>query len=422
MTYNFAVTSDSAEVNPDQAILDLHREYCHVPAIRRQRLAARRTEAPGMPGAHHGIALKHALPQRRSAMRAPVIERPQLAVYVRHADRCAVDLYLRYLTRRGCSPQRTHSPPLRHLRPAPEREMLEPELRRMTPRRTARPQPPQPTEAVVEVVDPRWLIKAFVLTVAVAALFGYATVCWIFWQGDWQLVLHPSRTVTQTPARAGLGFQPVSFGSTGNSTLTGWWVPAPTATSRVALVLGSGDGSMADSLPAVTALHAAGLHVLAFDYRGYGTSSGKHPTEASMREDTRAALHYLLGTRGVPPSQIVPFGIGAGASLAIWASTQTPGLPAVILQSAKGDFRSYIIREKHSRLLPVSLLFHEDFPLAKPLGQLPTPKLLISYTAGVAPEEFKQAADPKTTLELLPGSSENAAAPAIRTFVDSYLR
>ena len=42
--------------------------------------------------------------------------------------------------------------------------------------------------------DPLWLIKAIAFTILVALFCGYLTLCLLFYQGQWQLVLHPTRT------------------------------------------------------------------------------------------------------------------------------------------------------------------------------------------------------------------------------------
>ena len=46
-----------------------------------------------------------------------------------------------------------------------------------TPKRTPQPAPP------TEDVDPRWLLKALAITLAVAFVFAYTSVCYLIYQG-----------------------------------------------------------------------------------------------------------------------------------------------------------------------------------------------------------------------------------------------
>src|ERR1700761_8407682 len=130
---------------------------------------------------------------------------------------------------------------------------------------------PTPRNTTPELVDPRWVLKALAVVLAVALLCAWGTLCLLWYQGQWQLVLHPSRTVTATPASIGLNFTELHFAddATGVPQLDGWLIPA-SANAPTALFLHSADGSIADSLPRALTLHNAGLNVLLFDFRGYG--------------------------------------------------------------------------------------------------------------------------------------------------------
>ncbi len=275
---------------------------------------------------------------------------------------------------------------------------------------------------VHEVVDPRWIISALGIMLAVCALCAYIAVCALFYRGQWQLALQPSRTLSQTPAALNLPFTEVRFGTdaTGQPQLYGWWIPSdlPSASSVTALVLHSGNGSISDALSTARILHEIHANVLLFDYRGFGLSGGQHPTQALMQADATSALHYLTETRSIPTSSILVFGTGVGASLAVQLCASHPELSALILQDADGDLDQRVSQDPRSRMVPIGLLFNQHFPLAAPLRSLTTPKLLITQTKGSTPEIFQQAADPKTTLEL-PPNSDPQLETAIQSFYDS---
>lgn len=243
---------------------------------------------------------------------------------------------------------------------------------------------------MIPLVEAGWILKALGVVFLAAFLCAYATICILFSRSQWQLVLHPSHTITITPASLSLPFTEVHFGvdSSGLPQLSGWWIPAassPTASSpastsatRTALVLNGADGTLANSLPAAQLLHSQNLNVLLFDYRGYGQSLGQHPTESSMEADTATALTYLTSTRSIPPSDIVLYGTGLGASLAVRLCTQNPQLPALILQSPDGDLTTRASQDPRSRIIPFHLLFNQPFPLSQPLSKLSTPHLLLT--------------------------------------------
>ena len=117
---------------------------------------------------------------------------------------------------------------------------------------------------------------------------------------------------------------------------------------------------------------------------------------------------------------MIPYGTGAGASLAVKLCADHPQISAVIVQSPRGDFLAQAKQDARARLVPVNLLFHENFPLADPLHALATPKLLISYTTTDEPPPaiFRRAADPKMTVELPPTSADGEA---ISRFLGSYV-
>ncbi|HEX4154108.1 MAG TPA: alpha/beta fold hydrolase [Acidobacteriaceae bacterium] len=292
-----------------------------------------------------------------------------------------------------------------------------------TPRHTApRPAPhTRHTQQQTLLVHPLWILNAIGAIIALSIAFAYGTLCLLFWQGQWQLVLHPSRTVAATPASLGLAFNPLRFGdnASGEPQLTGWWIPADNAapTRPTALMLHSGFGSMSDALPRALTLHNAHLNVLLFDYRGFGTSAGRRPEESTMQADAAHALSFLLNDKHIPPSHIVLYGSGLGASLAVQLAASHHDIPALILDAPDGDFAERARTDPRSRLVPTRWLFSQTFPLADPLHTLATPKLLISYTtASRPPVALQRAANPRMTVELA-----NPNSPALLTDINRFL-
>lgn len=321
-----------------------------------------------------------------------------------------------------------------------------PRVKPRTPNKTPAPARSTP-RSPLEVVDPVWLVKALVLTLAASVLCVYATLCLLVYQGAWQLVLHPVRTIDRAPASAGLDYSDVRFGAadTGQPRLTGWWIPAQSAPAPnsplslqivpryaafTVLYLHDGSGSLSSTVPALARLHQAGLNVFAFDYRGFGASDASvHPSDARMAEDSAAALDYLTSTRHIPARNLIPYGTGLGASLAANLAQSHPELPAVILDNPDPEPAATAAMSHPSHILPVRLLFGRSFAIAGPIATLTTPKLLIAggpEAAGATRNLnqlqtlFKAAASPKIAVTLATG--DDVAYPAaLSRFLDQYL-
>jgi pimeloyl-ACP methyl ester carboxylesterase len=286
----------------------------------------------------------------------------------------------------------------------------------------AKPTPPQP--APPDVVSPIWLIKGVAITIVAALLCGYLTLCLLFYQGQWQLVLHPTRTSANPPSITGIPYELRRFGPDESATpqLTGWWIPSAPG-GRYApitiLFLPDGNGSLTNSIPILASLHNLGLNVFAFDYRGYGQSAAARPSQQSMTLDVDSAWQYLTTTRALSAQRIVPYGTGVGASLATRLAANHNTIPALILDTPRADLLDVATRDPRARFLPVRLLFHERFPLAGPLSTLRTPKLLLSRTT--SPDQtFLHASDPRFTVEL---ASPSAVLynQSLTRFLDQYV-
>jgi alpha-beta hydrolase superfamily lysophospholipase len=83
--------------------------------------------------------------------------------------------------------------------------------------------------------------------------------------------------------------------------------------------------------PLMEGFVAAGYAVLAYDYRGYGNSTGR-PSEKNTYEDIAAAYHYLTHTLLISPDHIILFGFSLGTGPTIDLATKVP-VAGVILQS-----------------------------------------------------------------------------------------
>ncbi len=241
-----------------------------------------------------------------------------------------------------------------------------------SPQNFAKPHPEHPT------VSGRWLLIALAISLPAAALCTWGVFCLLFWQGSWQLLYHPTSSVSRNPSNIGLAYDQISFATTnaGVAQIQGWWIPAASA-HFTALYLHGEAGNLGDTLPVVGELQRAGLNILAFDYRGYGKSQFQHPSEASWLQDANWALEYLTGTRHIDPHSIVIIGDGLGANLALEVAAAHQELAGVVLVSPLKDPVRVIFDDGRARIVPAHWLIHDRYDLEAPAATLRIPSLWI---------------------------------------------
>lgn len=287
----------------------------------------------------------------------------------------------------------------------------------------AAPAPAQPR------VSARWLLLAVGGVLAAAVLCAWGALCLLFWQGSWQLLYHPSSTVARTPAAAGVSFDPIGFAATGSGLpqLSGWWIPAaPDArlSRYTVFYLHGQDGNLSDTVEHLAQLHAAGVNVFAFDYRGYGQSQFAHPSEEHWREDAGWALQYLTATRHIAPAAIVLDGSNLGADLALEFAAEHPRLAGVVLESPLQDATDAIFNDPRARLVPARLLVRDRYDLNAAATALRIPSLWFLPTSNPAggsapsgdPEPYQKVSARKMLVWLPPSQT------ATKSFADELTR
>jgi hypothetical protein len=275
-------------------------------------------------------------------------------------------------------------------------------------------------------VSPRWLLGAFAVTVVLAALCGYGALCLLFYQGQWQLLFHPSRAVTATPASAGMAFEEIHFdvNDEGQPQLDGWWIPADPGSRYVTdtvLYLHDSSGSLSDTLPALRTLHSLGINVFAVDYRGFGHSAGAHPTERQATEDSVAAWTYLTDLRHIPPRNLVVFGDGVGATFAAHLAARFA--PAgVVLEDPNLPARQIFLSDARARIVPLWLLQNEKLDPTADVAAAHVPRLFLDVHGDSTRTRalFDASSYPKQYFDLR-ASSEPVLEATLTRFFDDVL-
>jgi alpha-beta hydrolase superfamily lysophospholipase len=165
------------------------------------------------------------------------------------------------------------------------------------------------------------LCVAVALTTGATQVFAY-------------LAVHPPRErLSETPEQFGMTFEEVTFATSDDLLLSGWFIPAQGA--RAAVILGHGfTRSRQEMLDVAAMLNRNGYHVLLFDWRAHGKSGGERSTFGHTEiRDLRAALDFVAHRPEVDPERIGVLGKSMGAAIAISGAASMPQLKAVVSDS-----------------------------------------------------------------------------------------
>lgn len=173
-----------------------------------------------------------------------------------------------------------------------------------------------------------------------------------------------------------LPFRLVTIPTSDSVRLAAWIVPGaqPDSTGMWVLLCHGQTGNLSTTTrPEYYAdARTTGVNILAFDWRGFGVSSGR-PTEAGLYRDAMAAYTYLLDSLRVPPDQIIIFGHSLGTAPAIELATRVPAA-GLIVEGAPTS-----VRDRGAELypwLPVKYVSRIDF---NSLGRIAAVKMPILF-------------------------------------------
>ena len=152
-------------------------------------------------------------------------------------------------------------------------------------------------------------------------------------------------------------------------TLAALWLPNDNA--RYTLFFHHGNAEdLGDLRPFLEELRDAGFSVLAYDYRGYGLSTGR-ASERNAYADGAAAYAHLTGALGVPPERVIVHGRSLGGGVATHVAAREP-VAGVVLEST---FTSVLGVVPGFRVLPF-----DKFPSQARLRRVRAPVLVIHGT------------------------------------------
>jgi uncharacterized protein len=263
-------------------------------------------------------------------------------------------------------------------------------------------------------------MKIALILVALVALVAFMAV--LVRLSESSFAFFPIAGETTTPLEFGLPYETISI-ATGDGEQLRAWAIAPAAESvaerhyvrderraRIVYFHGNG-GNLSNWAPILAGITRQGYSVLAFDYRGYGKSTG-YPSERGLYRDVDAVVkHFLEGPqRGVP---VVYWGRSLGAAMAAYAATvRAPD--GLILESAFPDGRALVRSSPPMAIL--SLFSTYRFPAAQFMQRVRAPVLMMHGDGdsvvpfGLGQALFETIHEPKRFFTIR-GGDHNDAAP-----------
>jgi fermentation-respiration switch protein FrsA (DUF1100 family) len=225
-------------------------------------------------------------------------------------------------------------------------------------------------------------------------------------------VFFPGKRIKYTPDEIGLDYEDLYVRTSDGIEVNAWFVKNPLAvtskTKLATIIFAHGNaGTMGERLIKIKFLHDFGVHVLAFDYRGYARSSGT-PSERGVYLDAKAVFDYLSKRQDVDPAKIIAYGSSLGGAVMIDLAVKRD-VAALIVESS---FTSAAAIAK--RLYPFlpAFMMSIKFDSVSKIKKVKVSKLILhSPRDRVIPYEmgkelFQQAKEPKSFVEFDGGHDE----------------
>jgi fermentation-respiration switch protein FrsA (DUF1100 family) len=204
-------------------------------------------------------------------------------------------------------------------------------------------------------------VKGAVLT----ALLAYTAFASLAYFVSDRMIFQPP------PASYRAGQLPIVMvpGADGGSIAT-LYLPNPRAAITLLFAHGNAE-DLGHLAPWLEELRRAGFSVLAFDYRGYGASTGGPPTASGATRDMEAVYQHAVRTLGIPPSRLVLYGRSVGSGPATDLAARLP-VGGLVLESAFTSAFRVLTR--------VALLPFDRYPNLRHLRRVRCPVLVIHGT------------------------------------------
>ena len=161
-----------------------------------------------------------------------------------------------------------------------------------------------------------------------------------------------------------------------------WYWQSPQADAPTVLYLHGARWNLNGSAFRIDGWTRKGYSILAIDYRGFGASTPRLPSEASALEDAMAGLKELARLQPDPARRFV-YGHSLGGAIAIdlAARPDQPDFAGLIVESSFTSISAMLATLKWGRVPGASLLVTQPFDSVDKLAAMHTPMLFMHGTA-----------------------------------------
>jgi fermentation-respiration switch protein FrsA (DUF1100 family) len=275
---------------------------------------------------------------------------------------------------------------------------------------------------------PRSLIGRIALGVVAVVVAFYAAAIGFFRLNELDLVFPREGGLAELPAPADslhLPVRPVVITTSDSVRLGAWIIPSTSVDSTgmwILLCHGQTGNVATTTRPRYYAYaRATGVNILAFDWRGFGTSTGT-PSEAGLYRDATAAYEYLRDSLGVPADHIIIFGHSLGTAPAIELATRVRAAGLIV----EGGPTS--VRDRGQEVypwFPIRLAARADFNSLGRIASVKMPILFMHATADARVpfahgQRLYAAATARKQLVALRGEHHNAFLPDSAVYFTAY--
>ena len=223
------------------------------------------------------------------------------------------------------------------------------------------------------------------------AAIAYLLTCFALALAQRRFMFVPCKPIVATPTDYGLEYESIFIPLPPDEKIHGWWIPAQSPDAPVLLYLHGNGGNVSSNLPRVQRFHRVGFAVFLIDYRGYGLSEGRFPSEKRVYEDAETAWEYLVKERNIDPKELYVFGHSLGGAIAIELATRQPEIPGLVIE---GSFTSMLDMARYKGRygwLPIDYLLTQRFNSLEKLPLLNTAIFFLHGTEdAVVPVEMSE--------------------------------
>ncbi len=212
----------------------------------------------------------------------------------------------------------------------------------------------------------------------------------------------PTRDLVSSPNDIGLQYENLYLTTEDNENIHAWYIPVKAPSSKTVLFLHGNAGNISHRLETIKIYNSLGFNFLIFDYRGFGTSTGK-PSEQGTYLDADAAWKYLKEKKALSAQDIIIVGRSLGGGVAAELAKKVQ--PAMLV--LESTFYSMPeVSAKHYPFMPTNLIVKHRYETNTKLKDIHCP-IVIAHSKDdeVIPFEhskrnFAAANEPKIFIEL----------------------